>query len=105
MSVRHPALRMLFAIPNGAYTGAWRGQKLVAAGLERGVPDVFLAYPSGARAGLFIEFKTRGRRPTPDQVRWHDRLRQHGYHVVTCYSALEAQDRTLAYLGIDRRHR
>lgn len=63
----------LIHIPNGAYFGgnavqrAMQGRRLKAQGMRRGASDYFLALPRGGYAGLWLEIKAVGGRPTPEQ--------------------------------------
>ena len=65
----YPQLSLnLFSIPNGANFSAAApakrfGQinKLKAEGMQKGVPDLFLAFPCNGFAGLFIELKDEGK--------------------------------------------
>lgn len=49
--------RLLFAIPNGGQRNSIVAAKLKAEGVQAGVPDLFLAVPSGEFHGLWIEMK------------------------------------------------
>jgi len=104
-----PALKMLFAIPNGGKrkNGWWE----VGEGLKKGVPDLFLAVPMCAldrktgkhhpeedRAGLFIEMKYGKNKCTPEQEDWLERLHCQGYETKVCWSFEEAKDTILDYL-------
>lgn len=106
-----PALRMLFAIPNGAklpYGKNRNGQrfskeamKLKKEGLEPGVPDTFLAYPAAGKYGLFIEMKRAKKSlstTSPEQLAWHSALSAMGYRVEVCYGWEAARDVILNYL-------
>lgn len=77
-----PALALLFAIPNGEARSVVTGARLKAAGVKRGVPDLFLpvARPTGAY-GLFLELKDPryATRVRPEQEAWHVALRAQGY--------------------------
>ena len=55
--------------------------KLVVQGYP-GVPDRLMLSPGGS--AIFIEFKAPGKKPTPLQLAWHDRLRKLGFpvHVI-----------------------
>ena len=80
----------LFAIPNGGARDKVTGGKLKAEGVRAGVPDLFLAVPSGMFAGLFLELKVKPNRPRTNQMEWMQRLRQRGYKVVVCYDTVQS---------------
>lgn len=109
-----PCLRLLHAIPNGAFFGgemkqlkggkkvpvaAIRARKLKAEGLREGVPDLCLPVPSGPmhamggpeHLGLYIEMKRRTQgRASAMQKWWHQCLTAQGYRVALCHGAEEA---------------
>jgi hypothetical protein len=106
---RWPALRLLHAVPNGAFFGgevktfasgkkvpvaAIRARKLKAEGLREGVPDLCLPAPSGvAHRGLYIEMKRRkGGVSSPMQTWWRKCLILMGYRAELCHGAEEAID-------------
>ena len=106
-------LEMLFAIPNGAGVNHQRGKngqrfslegaKLKREGMKQGVPDVFLACPSGQWHGLFLEMKRAKKslsRVTPEQLQWKAALEAMGYCVVVCYGADAAKAAIESYLGV-----
>jgi hypothetical protein len=64
--------------------------KLKAEGVRAGVPDVFLAVPSGGYHGLFIEMKTSKGRISDSQVAWFNKLESVGYRCVLCWSWQDA---------------
>lgn len=111
-----PCLRLLHAVPNGAFFGgevkqlrggksvpvaAIRARKLKAEGLKEGVPDLCLPVPSGAshatggpeHVGLYIELKRRTQgRASAMQKWWHQCLIAQGYRVELCHGAAAAID-------------
>ncbi len=102
-----PALRLLYAIPNGAFfggevkelkggkkvpLGAIRARRLKAEGLKEGVPDLCLPVPNSKHGhGLYIEMKrqTQGR-ASAEQEWWLAALQAAGYHTVLCHGATAA---------------
>lgn len=120
MEGRYPALRNLFAIPNGGHRDVRTAAKMQREGLKAGVPDMFLAQPrhdpiSQGNAvigyettnGLFIELK----RPTlpgrsragvlsPVQKEWLQRLEAAGYRCVVALGSEDAIRAIKEYLGI-----
>ena len=92
--------RVMYAIPNGGRRDAATGARLKAEGVLAGVPDVFLAAPSGPYAGLYIEMKRKaGGRATPAQKAMLATLESSGYAVVVCYGWRQAAFEILRYLG------
>ncbi len=110
-----PALRGMFAIPNGAFLGgdvktlasgaripmaAIRMNRLKAEGLKPGVPDVMLPVARGGFHGLFLEFKrTKGGKHSEGQKGMRDFLLAGGYRVESPTSAAQAISLVMIYLG------
>ena len=81
----HPALSLLYAIPNGGARHPVVAAKLKAEGVKRGVPDICLPVARGKWHGLYIELKRqRGTRPSDDQIMWIASLSNAGYRAVWC---------------------
>jgi len=94
-----PELNNLFAIPNGGHRHVVTAQRMKAEGVKAGVPDLFLAYPSGGYAGLFVEMKRRmGGRLSPVQQEWRERLSKSGYLVAVCLGWEQAKKQIIEYL-------
>lgn len=88
-----------FSIPNGGWRDPVVGARLRAEGLLPGVPDLFLAQPSGQANGLFIEMKSKSGRVGGAQKILHEQLREAGYEVevpVGWKAAIESVQRYLA---------
>jgi hypothetical protein len=105
MRVVEPSLRLLFAIPNAAKRSPGLAASMKAEGLKSGVPDLFLPIPTVDGAGnwmhgLFIEMKIRPNKVTENQAGWIMNLRNQGYRVEICWSAVEAIEVIKGYLGI-----
>lgn len=101
LSLRHPRLAMLFAIPNGGARHKAVASRMKAEGVRRGVPDLFLPVVGvNGAAGLWIEMKTTRGRLSPEQIWWRDHLRDH-YDYALCRNWQEAARRICAHLGID----
>lgn len=112
MSSKIPELKLLFAIPNGAfYGGHWSvANRMKAEGVKKGVPDVFLPVPmtyvsegqvTDMKAGLWIEMKAGKNKPSGDQSWWIENLQEMGYRVEVCYSSNEAVDIINEYLDLN----
>lgn len=95
---RWPALKLLYAIPNGGFRNKIEASRLKISGTRAGVPDVHLAYPEGPYVGLWIELKIKGNKTSPEQDKWIARLRDAGHCVKVCYGFYEARDAVLGYL-------
>jgi hypothetical protein len=92
-----PELKNMFAVPNGGLRHKAVAMKLKNSGAKAGVPDIFLAYPKGVYAGLWIEMKYGKNKTTPLQRDWINRLQDAGYRVEVCYGD-EAWEVILDYL-------
>jgi hypothetical protein len=112
-AAKWPALKLLFAIPNGAHLGAERKQlakggsvalgairarKLKAEGMRPGVPDLCLPVACGGYHGLFVEMKTESGKVRPEQEEWIEALREQGYCAVVARGDEEARAVLLAYV-------
>lgn len=58
-------------------------------GVLKGASDLFLAWPSRDFHGLFIEVKSRTGKPTPEQLKFINRMLNKGYFALVCYGADE----------------
>jgi hypothetical protein len=97
---RLPALRWLFAVPNGGHRHKATAGKLKAAGVKAGVPDVLLLEPAGRFYGLAIELKRPdGGRVTAEQTRWLAHLSALGFDAYVCDGWERARDVILDYLN------
>jgi len=77
--------------------------RLVAEGMLAGVPDLFLAQPSGPYAGLFIEMKRPGGGVlSPKQKKIIAALETRGYCVVVANSAEDAVREIKNYLELEK---
>lgn len=101
---KYPELKFLFAIPNGGSRHIAEAGKLVAMGVKRGVPDIFLAVPKAGWHGLFIELKRpvsvgkKAGKTSEHQDIWIDDLRSQCYGVAVCYGFEEAKNTLIQYL-------
>ena len=97
----HPVARRCFAIPNGAIGNKRTRQlRFWREGVRSGVPDLFIAHPSGRYHGLFIEFKFGSNTTSDNQEKWLKELASAGYRCAVCFSADEAWEVLLDYLGV-----
>ena len=89
----------VFAIPNARQGSFGAREYYKREGLERGVPDVFVAAASPPFHGMFIEFKRPGGKPKPEQQNWLDRLTLAGYYCIVCHDWEVAVRELQRYLG------
>ena len=86
----------IYANVNGQYRKGQRPEP----GLKSGVPDIFVAVPSGQFHGMYCEIKVKPNRPSHDQMEWMQRLRKCGYSCVVCYDTVASViDAIESYLG------
>ncbi len=98
----YPALRMMFAIPNGTRTTPRVAAKMKAEGVLKGVSDIFLPCARNGNHGMFIEMKTATGRMSPEQTAFQSAMRDAGYHAITCHSWEEAAAEIVKYLEEQR---
>ena len=71
-------------------------------GVEKGIPDIFIADPRNGHYGLFIELKKRkGGTVSLEQREKIKLLNAKGYKAVVCHGAEEAMDALRQYLNDD----
>lgn len=102
-AARHPAFESVFAIPNGGFRHKPTAMRLQREGVRAGVPDIFVAYPSRGKGGMFIEMKRAGGKASDvrtTQWEWLERLEQNNYAVAVCYGCDEAITAFCRYLKI-----
>ena len=91
---------ILFAIPNGAWCGYKQGRKLVAEGMLKGVPDIFVALARKDYHGLFIEMKAGKKGVVRDeQSEMMIKLRNEGYQCAVCRSFEQFQTILINYIA------
>jgi len=89
---------LTFSVPNSGLRSKVEGARQVAMGLKAGVPDIFMAVPTRAHPGLFIELKYGSNKPTEKQLKVMKSLSDAGYKCVVCYSFEEAVEAVKDYL-------
>lgn len=97
---KYPALKNIYAIPNGGYRNKIEAKNLKLQGVKSGVPDLHLAYPNSFYHGLYIEMKWGKNKPTQNQEAWINGLSVAGYKCEVCWSSKEAIAVIKDYLGI-----
>ena len=101
-SREEPRLKWIFAIPNQGGRGQdaiRRGRKMVAEGLKKGVPDIFLPVITKEFGGLFIEMKDERGKLSKEQTAYLNGLTREGYLCGVCYSCEQAQSLIMDYLN------
>lgn len=94
---QYPRL-VLFAIPNGGNRSAVTGAIMKREGVLAGVADLFLAYPSGDKHGLWIEMKTGKGRQSESQKVFQAEMERNDYGYVVCRSLDEFIDEVEKYI-------
>lgn len=91
---------ILFAIPNGGKRSIKTAAALKAEGQTAGIPDLFMAKPSGKYAGLFIELKNgTSNTTTATQKAMMARLEAAGYCCTVCRHLEDFNDSVKKYLS------
>lgn len=80
-----PDERALMAFPMQGRRTIQAGRRLKAEGMRKGLPDMFLALPTTESAGLWLELKATGGKPSPEQVQFGQMLVALGYDFQICY--------------------
>ena len=83
----------IFAVPNGGKRGRLEAMRLVAEGVSKGVPDLYV--PAWR---LWVEMKTETGRVSKDQADWHEYLRAIGDTVIVAYGYDDAVRQTEDFL-------
>lgn len=97
----YPALRWMFAIPNGGSRDKITAGKLKAEGVKAGVADVFLPVPKNGFHGLWIEMKKpEDGKPSDKQLEFRDAMLTNGYGHCICYGWEEAASIIKLYMGL-----
>lgn len=99
---QYPELSLLFHIKNETKEGSKQVAMDKAAGVKRGVPDLFLPVPAGKYHGLFIEMKKEYGKTSSDQLWWLAHLKENGYACAVCYGWQQATEVLLWYLNLGR---
>ncbi|MHC1788546.1 VRR-NUC domain-containing protein [Solidesulfovibrio sp.] len=97
-----PALKMLFAIPNGGHRAKKTAWELKREGVRKGVSDLFLSVSRGGHHGLYVEMKAQDGRTSDEQKEWIAAARAQGYRAEVCVGADAAWRVICEYLEIDR---
>lgn len=91
----------LIAIPNEGKRTVWAATRLKRMGLTRGVSDLFLARSGkGGEHGFWIELKSAGKKPRPEQWAWLYAMREEGYRADYFDNLEDAMAAVADYLGL-----
>jgi hypothetical protein len=93
-----PALRLLFAVPNGGDRNPIVAKKMQAEGVRPGVPDYLFPVKRGAYTGLAIELKSMTGTASREQRDWIEALRAQGWRAEVCRGWSCAWDVLTEYL-------
>ncbi len=96
----HPALQLMFAVPNGGKRSVITAVLQKAEGVRKGVPDIMLPVPRHGFTGLAIEFKKPGGRLSEDQVEYIQKLVEEDWIVDVLTDAEDAIKVVKKYLDI-----
>lgn len=97
-TARFPALALGFAVPNAARRSYRLAARMKKEGLRSGVPDFVIPAPRGKHAGLMIEFKRPGEKPTDAQKAYMALAETEGWLCVVCTTTEAAVNVTRDYL-------
>ncbi len=91
--------RLLMAFPLQGKRTDKNGARLVAEGMRKGTPDMFLAVARGSKHGLWIENKHDDGRASAEQRSLLEALDDQKYAVAVCYTAAHAINTIHDYLS------
>ena len=94
------SLGWIHSVPNGAHVHKGTALKLVAEGLKSGILDISCDEPRGPWAGLRIEMKRRGKKPSPNQLRYMKYLDRIRIRREVCYTWQAAARVIIDYLSL-----
>ena len=90
---------LMWATPNGVRLTPMQASMAKAEGLQKGVPDLFLAVARSGKHGLFIEMKNgKAGRLSSAQKEKIDLLKEQGYACVVCRSFEDFKDVITLYM-------
>lgn len=96
-----PALRLLFAVPNGGKRDLVTAARMKAEGVRAGIPDLCLPVARRGYHGLYLELKVGRNTISDEQEQWIDALRAEGYFVDVAWGWQAAAQVIADYLGIE----
>lgn len=90
----------IFSVPLGGRRNPIEAKRLKAEGAKAGVSDLILPIRRKGLAGLFLEMKAPGEKPTKLQEAWLERMERAGYLATYRDNWIEAACVICRYLGI-----
>jgi len=97
----YPALKHVFAVPNGGKRSDGTGRAMKREGTEPGVSDLICLYPAHGYGALLVEMKREGGYVKPKQREWLNLMVEFGNcKVVACWSADAAKQVFVEYLEL-----
>lgn len=99
MQSRFPALRLLYAVPNGGLRKRGVAGKLKAEGAQSGVPDLVLPHAARGFHGLYLEMKATDGRLTDLQKEFLANVAKEGYCAAVAFGAEQGIDLLKWYIG------
>lgn len=100
----HPLLKHLVTtfihVPNEGKRTVQFGKKLKTLGMRKGVSDIFIAYPSRAYHGAWIELKTPKGKLSDAQRQFLDDMNQNGYFATAAFGFDEAKEAVEYYFEL-----
>jgi hypothetical protein len=98
---RHPAIKWIHAIPNGEHRDIRTAVRLKAAGVKRGIPDIFVPWGTATHHGLYIECKAGKNKLTKEQADFY-LYAMNKYKTITAYDWITAARSVENYLGLEK---
>lgn len=94
---------ILISIPNAGKQSLWAAQREKAMGLTPSVSDLLLCHQNSNYGAYWIEMKAKGKKPTPLQYEWMEKMRAQGYKADWFDCWLVAKEAIEKYMTDDRR--
>jgi len=92
---------LVYSNPNEGKRDPKNASRMIAEGLTKGIPDVFIAITKGIYHGMYIEFKrSEKEKPSPEQAEVISKLRKQGYFVFICHDSRVACELFEKYLAL-----
>ena len=90
------------ATQGGVRVSPGTAAKMKRSGYKKGTPDILFFEPSacGKYHGLAIELKTMKGRPSPEQLKWIDKLNERGWKAVVSKGFDATAEIICEYFGV-----